>query len=37
PPDPVVTTRDLPRMWKAAGTAAAALAGLVAAAVLGGR
>jgi formate dehydrogenase iron-sulfur subunit len=37
PPDPVVTTRDLPRMWRAAGTAAAALAGLVAASVLGGR
>jgi formate dehydrogenase iron-sulfur subunit len=37
PPDPVVTTRDLPAMWKAAGGAAAALAGLVAAAVLGGR
>jgi formate dehydrogenase iron-sulfur subunit len=37
PPDPVVTTRDLPTMWKAAGAAAAALAGLVAATVLGGR
>jgi len=37
PPDPVVTTRDLPSMWKAAGTAAAALAGAVAVAVLGGR
>src|SRR5205085_2677258 len=32
PPDPVVTTRDLPSMWRAAGAAAAALAGLVAAA-----
>jgi formate dehydrogenase iron-sulfur subunit len=27
PPDPVVTTRDLPRMWRHAGIAAAALAG----------
>jgi formate dehydrogenase iron-sulfur subunit len=34
PPDPVVPTRDLPRMWKFAGFAAAALAG-VAAAVFG--
>jgi len=32
PPDPVVTTRDLPRMWKAAAGAALALAGAVAAA-----
>jgi formate dehydrogenase iron-sulfur subunit len=32
PPDPVVTTRDLPRMWKAAAGAAVALAGAVAAA-----
>jgi formate dehydrogenase iron-sulfur subunit len=37
PPDPVDTTRDLPAMWRAAGAAAAALAGLVAAAALGGR
>jgi len=37
PPDPVVTTRDLPGMWRAAGAAAAALAALVAAAVAGGR
>ena len=37
PPDPVVTTRDLPSMWKAAGKAAVALAGAVALAVLGGR
>jgi len=37
PPDPVVTTRDLPAMWKAAGKAAVALAGAVALAVLGGR
>jgi formate dehydrogenase iron-sulfur subunit len=33
PPDPVVTTRDLPRMWRHVGTAAAALA---AAAILSG-
>ena len=32
PPDPVVTTRDLPRMWKAAAGAALALVGAVAAA-----
>jgi formate dehydrogenase iron-sulfur subunit len=32
PPDPVVTTRDLPRMWRAAAGAALALAGVVAAA-----
>jgi formate dehydrogenase iron-sulfur subunit len=37
PPDPVVTTRRLPDMWKAAGKAAAVLAGAVAIAVLGGR
>jgi formate dehydrogenase iron-sulfur subunit len=37
PPDPVVTSRDLPSMWKAAGAAALALAGAVAASVLGGR
>ena len=35
PPDPVVPTRDLPRMWKFAGLAAAALTA-VAAAVFGG-
>jgi formate dehydrogenase iron-sulfur subunit len=35
PPDPVVPTRDLPRMWKFAGFAAAALAA-AAAAVFGG-
>lgn len=34
PPDPVVTTRDLPRMWRAAAGAALALAGAVAASVL---
>ncbi|MDA8048045.1 MAG: 4Fe-4S dicluster domain-containing protein [Actinomycetota bacterium] len=32
PPDPVVTTRDLPSMWKRAGLAALALAGAVIAA-----
>ena len=37
PPDPVVTSRDLPTMWQAAGAAAAALVGLVAAAAFGGR
>ena len=30
PPDPVVTTRDLPSMWRHAGAAAATLAGLAA-------
>ncbi|MGQ4378649.1 4Fe-4S dicluster domain-containing protein [Streptomyces sp. SAS_267] len=30
PPDPVVTTRDLPAMWKHAGTAALSLAGSIA-------
>jgi formate dehydrogenase iron-sulfur subunit len=37
PPDPVVTTRDLPAMWRTAGVAAATLAGFVAAAFLGRR
>ena len=37
PPDPVVTTRDLPKVWAGALTAAAALGAGVAAAVLGGR
>ncbi|MFD7754490.1 4Fe-4S dicluster domain-containing protein [Streptomyces sp. NPDC059757] len=38
PPDPVVTTRDLPAMWKHAGTAALSLAGSIALAfVLAGR
>ncbi len=35
PPDPVVTTRDLPRMWRHAGLAALALAGGALAAILG--
>ncbi|MBV9919951.1 MAG: 4Fe-4S dicluster domain-containing protein [Pseudonocardia sp.] len=37
PPDPVVTTRDLPTMWKHAAFAALALIGGGVAAVLGGR
>lgn len=37
PPDPVVTTRDLPRTWKHAALAAAGVAATVAAAFLGGR
>jgi formate dehydrogenase iron-sulfur subunit len=36
PPDPVVPTRDLPRMWRIAGSAALALAA-AAAAAFGGR
>ncbi len=37
PPDPVVTTRHLPQMWRTAGAAAASLAAGVALAFLGGR
>ncbi|GAA1034346.1 4Fe-4S dicluster domain-containing protein [Virgisporangium ochraceum] len=37
PPDPVVTTRDLPEMWKRAGVAALAMAASVAVAFLGRR
>ncbi len=37
PPDPVVTTRDLPAMWRAAGVAAATAAAVMVAAFLGGR
>jgi len=37
PPDPIVTTRDLPAMWKAAGKAALVLAGAVVASFLGRR
>jgi formate dehydrogenase iron-sulfur subunit len=37
PPDPVSTTRDLPKLWRSAGMAAAALAAGIAAAFLGGR
>ncbi|HEU5033122.1 MAG TPA: 4Fe-4S dicluster domain-containing protein [Mycobacteriales bacterium] len=36
PPDPVVTTRDLPAMWKHVGVAAATLVAGVAAAFVGG-
>jgi formate dehydrogenase iron-sulfur subunit len=35
PPDPVVTTRDLPKMWRKAGLAALAMAGAVVAAFVG--
>jgi formate dehydrogenase iron-sulfur subunit len=37
PPDPVVSTRDLPQMWKQAGIAALGLLAGAAAAFLGGR
>jgi formate dehydrogenase iron-sulfur subunit len=37
PPDPVVTTRDLGSMWRHAGAAACALAGLAVASFLGRR
>jgi formate dehydrogenase iron-sulfur subunit len=37
PPDPVVTTRDLPDMWKHAAAAAATLALAAAASFIGGR
>ncbi len=37
PPDPIVTTRDLPAMWKQAGLAAGALLAGVAVSFLGGR
>jgi formate dehydrogenase iron-sulfur subunit len=37
PPDPVVTTRDLPQMWRQAGLAALTMAAAVAAAFIGGR
>jgi formate dehydrogenase iron-sulfur subunit len=37
PPDPIVTTRDLPQIWRHVGLAAAAVAGAVFAAFLGGR
>jgi formate dehydrogenase iron-sulfur subunit len=35
PPDPIVTTRDLPAMWRRVGVAAVALAGAVGAAFVG--
>ncbi|MGY1635465.1 4Fe-4S dicluster domain-containing protein [Geodermatophilus sp. SYSU D00742] len=37
PPDPIVTTRDLPAMWRAAGAAAAMIVGVALSAVLGSR
>ncbi len=37
PPDPVVTTRDLPSMWRHAAAAALTVAGVVAASFLGGK
>jgi formate dehydrogenase iron-sulfur subunit len=37
PPDPVVTTRDLPRMWAAAGAAAVTLVASAVVALAGGR
>jgi formate dehydrogenase iron-sulfur subunit len=37
PPDPVVTTRDLPRTWKHAALAAVGVAAVAAASFLGGR
>src|SRR5918911_395096 len=37
PPDPVVTTRDLPKMWRQAGLAALTMVAAVAAAFLGRR
>jgi formate dehydrogenase iron-sulfur subunit len=37
PPDPVSTTRDLPRLWRAAGVAAGALVAGLAVAFAGGR
>jgi formate dehydrogenase iron-sulfur subunit len=37
PPDPVVTTRDLPEMWRAVGTAAAGLAAAVVVSLIGRR
>ncbi|CCG03910.1 4Fe-4S dicluster domain-containing protein [Blastococcus saxobsidens] len=37
PPDPVVTTRDLPAMWRAVAAGAAAAVGLIATAFLGWR
>ncbi|MGW0432783.1 4Fe-4S dicluster domain-containing protein [Micromonospora sp. NPDC003197] len=36
PPDPVVTTRDLPHMWRRAGAAALVMAAVTVAAFLGG-
>ncbi len=37
PPDPIVTTRDLPAMWRSAAAAAAMMVGVALSAVLGSR
>ncbi|MET8281603.1 4Fe-4S ferredoxin, partial [Micromonospora sp. NPDC005174] len=37
PPDPVVTTRDLPKMWRSAGLAALTMVAVSAVAFLGRR
>jgi formate dehydrogenase iron-sulfur subunit len=37
PPDPIVTTRDLPAMWKAAGKATVMMVGVALTAILGSR
>ncbi|MFI1995449.1 4Fe-4S dicluster domain-containing protein [Actinoplanes sp. NPDC020271] len=37
PPDPIVTTRDLPKMWKRAGLAGLAMAAAVVVSFVGGR
>ena len=37
PPDPIVTTRDLPAMWKAAGKAALMMVGVAVTAIVGSR
>jgi formate dehydrogenase iron-sulfur subunit len=37
PPDPIVTTRDLPSMWRSAAAAAAMIVGVALSAVLGSR
>lgn len=37
PPDPIVTTRDLPAMWKAAGKAALMMVGVAVTAIAGSR
>jgi formate dehydrogenase iron-sulfur subunit len=37
PPDPIVTTRDLPSMWKAAAAGAAMIVGVIASAFVGRR
>jgi formate dehydrogenase iron-sulfur subunit len=37
PPDPIVTTKDLPAMWKKAGLASLALLGGAVASFIGGR